>query len=138
MKRRTLAIVVGIILGGLFIALGDTMSTYFFPLENPIPTDRALVADFYENEVSFGTKFIILLNWIVAAFVAAIVSSFISGRNSQIPMLASVGVLNFLTLIQVLLIPYPNWMLISTLFIFIPVGYIAYFLIRKKETNEES
>jgi hypothetical protein len=136
MKRRTIAIVVGIILGGLFIALGESLSTYLFPFEMPIPTDRSLIADFYENDVSFGFKFVIVLNWIIAAFVAAISSTFISGRDSSIPMLASVGVLNFLTLIQVLITQYPKWMLISTLFIFIPIGYIAYFLIRKKNTDE--
>lgn len=136
MKRRTLAIVVGIILGGLFIALGNSISTYIFPLENPIPTDRTLMADFYENEVSFGFKFTIVLNWIISAFVAAIASTFISGRDSSIPMLAAAGVLNFLTLLQIILTPYPKWMLISSLLIFIPIGYIAYFLIRKKNTNE--
>lgn len=136
MKRRTLAIVVGIILGGLFIALGDSLSTYLFPLESPIPTDRILIADFYENEVSFGFKFTIVLNWVISAFVAAIASTYISGRDSSIPMLAAVGVLNFLTLLQIILTPYPKWMLISSLLIFIPIGYIAYFLIRKKKTDE--
>lgn len=136
MKRRTLAIVVGIILGGLFIALGDSISSYIFPLENPIPTDRTLMADFYENEVSFGFKFTIVLNWVISAFVAAIASTFISGRDSSIPMLAAVGVLNFLTLLQIILAPYPKWMLIASLLIFIPIGYIAYFLIRKKNANE--
>jgi|GEM_PF-3642430 len=136
MKRRTLAIVVGIILGGIFIALGDSIAMSIFPLENPVPTDRALVADFYENEVSFGFKFVIVFNWVIAAFVAAIASTVISGRDSSIPMLASVGVLNFLTLLQILLAPYPKWMLISSLLIFIPIGFIAYFLIRKKNTNE--
>ncbi len=136
MKRRTLAIVVGIIIGGLFIAIGESLSTYIFPLEHPIPTDHALIADFYENDVSFGAKFVIVLNWIISAFVAAMASTFISGRDSAIPMLAAVGVLNFLTLIQTLLVPYPKWMLIASFLIFIPVGYIAYFLIRKKKTHE--
>lgn len=138
MKRRTLAIVVGIIIGGLFIALGDILSTYIFPLEYPAPTDRALLAEFYENDVSAGAKLVIVINWVISAFVAAIVSTFISGKNSPIPMLAVVGVLNFLTLIQLLIIPYPNWMLITSFFIFIPIGYAAYFLIRKKMLNEEA
>ncbi|WP_430406059.1 hypothetical protein [Fluviicola sp.] len=87
MKRRTLAIVVGIIIGGLFIALGDSFSAYIFPLEFPIPTDRALIPDFYENEVSFGFKFVIVLNWVISAFVAAIASTFISGETLSFPCL---------------------------------------------------
>lgn len=137
MKRRTTAIVIGIIIGGLFIALGDSLSTYLFPIEEPIPTDRILIADFIENDVPFGTKLVIVINWVIAAFIAAILSTFISGRNSPKPMLAVAAVLNVLTLIQLLITQYPKWMIISSFFVFVPVGYIAYFLIRKKNAHEE-
>lgn len=136
MKRRTTAIVTGIIIGGLFIALGQALSTYVFPLETPIPIDHTLMADYIENDISFGAKMVIVINWAISAFVAAIVSTFISGRNSPKPMLAVVGVLNILTLIQLFIIPYPKWMWISSFLVFIPIGYVAYFLIRKKNTDE--
>lgn len=138
MKRGTIAIIVGIIVGGLFVALGESMSGYLFPLEKPIPTDPALLSDYIENDVPFGSKLVVVLNWIVAAFIAALTSTFISGRTSPKPMLASVGVLNILTLMNVLIIYHPKWMWIASLFTFIPVGYIAYFLIRKKKTDENA
>lgn len=136
MKRRTIAIVVGIIIGGLFIALGESLSTYLFPLEEPIPTDPTLIGDYMEHDVPFGSKLIIVINWALSAFIAAVASTFISGRNSPKPMLAVVGVLNVLTLIQLLIFPHPKWMWISSFLVFIPIGYIAYFLIRKKKTDE--
>jgi hypothetical protein len=136
MKRRTLAIVTGIIIGGLFIAIGEALSTYVFPVETPVPTDHTLMADYIENDVSFGSKLTIVINWIISAFVAAIVSTYISGRNSPKPMLAVVGVLNALTLIQLFIFPHPKWMWITSFLVFIPIGYLAYFLIRKKNTNE--
>lgn len=138
MKRGTIAIIVGIIVGGLFVALGESMSTYIFPLEKPIPTDPTLLSDYIENDVPFGSKLVVVLNWIVAAFIAALASTYISGRTSPKPMLASVGVLNILTLMNLFIIHHPKWMWITCLVTFIPIGYIAYFLIRKKETNEES
>lgn len=136
MKRRTTAIVVGIIIGGLFIALGEALSTYIFPIATPTPTDHTLMADYMENEVPFGSKLTIVINWAISAFVAAVISTFISGRNSPKPMLAVVGVLNVLTLIQLFIFPHPKWMWISSFLVFIPIGYIAYFLIRKKNTDE--
>ena len=136
MKRRTIEIVTGIIIGGLFIALGQALSNYLFPLEAPIPTDPALMADYIENDIPFGSKLVIVVNWAVSAFIAAVFSTFISGRDSSKPMLAVVGVLNVLTLIQLFILPYPKWMWISSFLIFIPVGYLAYFLIRKKDTDE--
>lgn len=136
MNRKTIAIVLGIIIGGLFVALGDSLSSYLFPLDKPYPTDRALVGEFIENEVPLGTKLVIVINWAFAAFLASIVSTFVSGRTSFKPMFATIVVLNVLALIQSVLNYYPNWMLVSCLFIFIPVGFIAYFLIRKKKTDE--
>ncbi len=138
MKRGTIAIIVGIIVGGLFVALGESMSYYLFPLETPFPADRALMNDFVENEVPLGAKIVVVMNWIIAAFTAAIVSTFISGRTSPKPMLASVGVLNILTLINLFILPHAKWMWIASLVSFIPIGYIAYFLIRKKKTDESS
>jgi hypothetical protein len=138
MKKGTIAIIVGIIVGGLFVALGESMSYYLFPLENPIPTDRSLMNDFVENEVPLGAKVVLVMNWIVAAFTASILSTFISGRTSPKPMLASVGVLNILTLINLFIMPHPKWMWITSIFVFIPMGYIAYFLIRKKKTDEST
>lgn len=138
MKKGTIAIIVGIIVGGLFVALGESMSYYLFPIDAPFPTDRALMNDFMENQVPMGAKMVVVMNWIVAAFVSAIVSTFISGRTSPKPMLATVGVLNVLTLINLFILPHPKWMLITSLVAFIPIGYIAYFLIRKKKTDESA
>lgn len=136
MNRKTIAIVLGIIIGGLFVALGDSLSLYLFPPSKPFPIDRALMAEFVETEVPFGAKLIIVSNWVFSAFVAGIVSTFISGRTSFKPMLASIVVLNVLALIKLMLGYYPNWMTIACLLAFIPTGFIAYFLIRKKKTDE--
>lgn len=133
MKKNTIAIIVGIIIGGLFVAMGDTLSTYLFPSQNPIPTDYRLLADYMENDVPFSAKVVVVLNWLVAAVTAAVASTLISGRTSAKPMLVAVGVLNALTLIQLLVLPHPKWMLIASLVVFIPVGYTIYLLIRKKE-----
>lgn len=136
MNKKTIAIVLGIIIGGLFVALGDSLSSYLFPLDKPFPIDPSLKAEFIENEIPFGSKLVIVINWAFAAFIAAIVSTFVSGRTSFKPMFATIVVLNVLALIQTVLSHYPNWMLVSCLFTFIPVGFIAYFLIRKKKTDE--
>jgi hypothetical protein len=136
MKKGTIAILVGIIVGGLFVALGEVMSTYIFPPENPAPADPTLMSDYIENEVPLTSKIVVVMNWIIAAFVTGIVSTFISGRTSPKPMLASTGVLTILTLMNILIIPHPKWMWIACLLVFIPIGYVAYFLIRKKKTDE--
>ncbi|MDR0803444.1 hypothetical protein [Fluviicola sp.] len=136
MNRKTIAIVLGIIIGGLFVALGDSLSSYLFPLEKPYPTDRALIAEFIETEVPLGSKLVIVINWVFSAFIAAVVSTFISGRTSLKPMIATIFVLNVLALIKLMLDYYPNWMTIACLFAFIPTGFVAYFLIHKKKTDE--
>lgn len=137
MNRQTIAIVLGIIIGGLFVAVGDSLSAYLFPLKEPFPTDRALIADFVETKIPLGAKLVVVINWVFSAFIAGIVSTFISGRTSFKPMFAAIVVLNVLALIQLLIGHYyPNWMTIACIVAFIPTGFIAYFLIRKKKTDE--
>ncbi|AEA42883.1 hypothetical protein [Fluviicola taffensis] len=136
MKKSTIAILVGIIIGGLFVALGETLAPALFPPKTPYPTDPTKVADFIANDLPFMYKFVLVLNWGIAAFLAGILSTAISGRTSLQPMLASVAVLNILVLINSFLRGYPQWMIITSLFLFIPLGLIAYFLIRKKKVDE--
>jgi hypothetical protein len=138
MKKSTIGILVGIIIGGLFIALGETLAPYLSPPDKPYPTDPSKLAEFIANDVPFMSKFIVVLNWGIAAFIAGIISTFISGRTTIQPMLGSVAVLNILVLINSFLKAYPQWMIISSLLLFIPFGLIAYFLIRKKKVDDIS
>lgn len=139
MNRSTIAILVGVIIGGFFITVGETFIHSTFPAKSPVPTDPALWEDYLTNEVPFISKIGIVINWAFSAFVAGIFGTWISKRITMKPMLASVGVLNILALINLLMLPHPAWMWICGLLAFLPSGLLAYFLIRKKvEKNHEN
>lgn len=136
MNRKTIAIVVGIIIGGLFVALGEQFVMNLFPAAKPAPTDPALWGEYLKNDVSFISKLLVILNWGFASFIAGLISTLIAGRRTISPMLASVGVLNIMAIINMMMHPHPTWMWVSAFLAFIPVGLIAYFLIRKKKDEQ--
>lgn len=115
------------------MAIGEQFVMGMFPASVPPPTDPALWGEYLENEVPFISKLLVILNWALAAFIAGIASTLIAGRRTMKPMLASVGVLNILAFINMMMHPHPVWMWISGLVAFIPVGLFAYYLIRKKK-----
>jgi hypothetical protein len=137
MNRNTIAIVVGVIFGGLFVALGERMGMMFFPTDKPMPTDPNLWVEYLENDVPLMAKLFVILNWGLASFVSSVITSIITKRITVKPVLATTGILNAFAFITMLMLPHPTWMWIASLFAFLPIGLLAYFLIRKKQPVEQ-
>lgn len=135
MNRNTIAIVVGVVLGGVFVALGERMGMMFFPAKAPMPADPNLWSSYLENDVPMMAKLFVIINWGLSAFLSAIIVSILSKRITVKPVLATVGILNAFAFITMLMLPHPTWMWIASLFVFFPIGFIAYRLIRKKKEN---
>lgn len=131
--RPIIAVIIGVILGGFFVAFGETMLTYIIPnMKPPTNADLASMATYVEN-IPFSAKIGLVINWGVAGFVGATATTFIQGRTHYKPMLVTIGILQLLTYMNMMILwGHPLWMWIAATFIYIIVGFISYFLIRKK------
>ena len=137
MARNILAIIIGIVIGVVLIALGEATIHVLFPV-GKIPTKPEELANFMEHVPTINKVFLVI-NWTIAAFIAASITTFIQGRTDFKPVLITVVVLQLLTYMNMLMVPgHPAWIWISVTFMYIIIGYIAYRLLRKKhvETNE--
>jgi predicted MFS family arabinose efflux permease len=119
-----------------FFAGTESLVHQLVPMD-PLPKNPTIeqLTNYTENIPTF--IFIVLVfGWIVAAFIAGIVSTFIDGRTSAKPMMISVGIIQLLTYLNMLLVPgHPIWMVITVTLTFLPAGFIAYLLIRKKKED---
>lgn len=131
--RPIFAVIIGVVLGGFFIALGEMILEYLFPTLNaPSNLDTSNMHVFVE-QIPLVAKIGIVINWGVAGFVGASVTTFIQGRTHYKPMLVTIGILQLLTYMNMLILwGHPLWMWGAATFIYIIVGFISYFLIRKK------
>lgn len=135
MTRRIIAVVLATLTGVAFIFFGEALGHYLFPAKSPLPVNPEEWSTYIETEVPFLSKLVVLISYVLAAFAAGIVSTFVSGRTTMKPMLGSVAILNGLAFFNMLYIPHPTWMWIGALIAFFPFGIIAYFLIRKKQAD---
>lgn len=136
MNRKSIAIVLGVVFGGLFVALGERMGMMFFPTDKPMPANPDLWVSYLENDVPLFAKLFVILNWGIASFLSSVLVSVITKRESIKPVLAVVGILNAFAFITMLTLPHPLWMWIASLFAFFPIGIVAFLLVRKKKSDK--
>lgn len=134
--RRIIAVILGIVVAMTFFAGTEAVAHQLVPTDTlpENPSIEQITA--YTESIPTAVFVILVIGWIVAAFMAGIVSSFVAGRTSAKPMLIAVGIIQLLTYLNMLLIPgHPIWMVITVTVTFIPVGFIAYLLVRKKKED---
>ena len=133
--RVIISVVLGIIFGGFFIAFGEIVVHSLFPSDLPLPTNAFERSTFVAQTSTFQLV-LVLMGWAIAAFVAASVTTFIQGRTEWKPMLITVSILQLFAYMNMFMIPHPGWMWATATFLFIPIGFINYFLIRKRKKDE--
>ena len=131
--RPIFAVIIGVVFGGFFIALGEMILEYVYPSLNAPSNLDSSNMQLFVDQIPLFAKIAIVMNWGVAGFVGATVTTFIQGRTHFKPMLATIGILQLLTYMNMMILwGHPVWMWIAATFIYVIVGFISYFLIRKK------
>jgi hypothetical protein len=137
MIRNVVAIITGAVIGGVLIAAGMFAISMAFPYAE-IPTSPQEAKIFMEN-APMTNKIFIVFNWALCGFIAASVTTLMQGRTDYRPMLATVGILQLLTYMNMLMLPgHPVWMWVCVTFMYAAVGLISYGLLKKKRNGESS
>jgi len=135
MFRKVLAVALGIITGGLVVAAGETVIHSMFPI-GELPTDRMALAELVAA-MPLISKVLIVLNWALAGFLAASLATIVQGRTNYRPMLVTVGVLQLLTYMNMIMLPgHPGWMWLCATFVYLIVGFTSYWLLKKRDNEE--
>ncbi len=126
MLRSVLAVVTGIIVGGLVIYLIEfVISPMIFPLPEglDITDPQALAA--MMTEIPFGAKVLVIVAWALGAMCGGWVAAKVTLENAN-PVGLIVGVF-FLgsVLSNLVMIPHPIWMTVLGLVIPIPAAFIG-------------
>lgn len=135
MVRNVVAIIIGAVVGGVLIAAGMfAISTAFPYAEIPVSPQEAKI---YMQDAPTINKICITFNWALCGFIAASVTTIIQGRTDYRPMLATVGILQLLTYMNMLMLPgHPFWMWVCVTLMYVSVGLISYRLLRKPANGE--
>jgi predicted membrane protein len=135
--RRVLAVIIGLIVGGVFIAGGESVLHSFSGIK--VPNENATQKELFDyvQQIPVLLKVLLVINWGISVFIGGLVAAFIQGRTSMKPSIIVAGILQLFMYMNMLLIPgHPTWVVITTTVMCIPLGMIAHFLIRKKKKDE--
>jgi type III secretory pathway component EscV len=131
--RQIVAIIIGLIVGGVFIAGGESVLHSLSGVN--VPSENATQKELFDyvQQIPVLLKVLLVVNWGMSVFIAGLVASFIQGRTSMKPSIIVAGILQLFMYMNMLLIPgHPTWVLVTTTIMCVPLGIISYLLIRKK------
>lgn len=132
--RRVLAVIIGLIVGGVFIAGGESVLHSLSGIK--VPSENATQKELFDyvQQIPVLLKVLLVINWGISVFIGGLVAAFIQGRTSMKPSLIVAGILQLFMYMNMLLIPgHPTWVVITTTVMCVPLGLFSYLLIRKKE-----
>lgn len=137
--RQAFAVLIGLIFGGVFIAGGEALIHSLFSLE--VPSENATQQELFDyvQQISVFAKICLLINGALSVFIASLVASFVQGRTTIKTSIIVAGILQLLQYMNMLLIPgHPTWVVVTTTIMCLPIGALAYFLVRKKQKQLEN
>ena len=88
--RPIFAVIIGVVLGGFFIALGEMILEYMIPTLNAPSNLDSSNMQVFVDQIPLTAKIGLVINWGVAGFVGATVTTFIQGRTHFKPMLVTI------------------------------------------------
>lgn len=132
--RNIASIFVSIIAGVFTIACVQWVGNALFPADIPFPEKRSDLTDYMEH-VPFMAKIFVVLSYGGAAFVCALVATFIQGRTDYRPILITTATIQLLIWMNMMTIPHPVWMWVVVTLLVMPVGYLTF---RKYKIRDEA
>jgi hypothetical protein len=132
--RNILAGILGLILGVFIIGSVQWLGNSLFPSDIPFPEDRN-EWESYMEQVPFMAKLFVILAYAAGGFIAGIVATFIQGRRLYRPALVATGVMQLFAWLNMMSFPHPLWMWMLGSVGIIPMGWLAYRLIRRPVTS---
>jgi hypothetical protein len=130
MFRRILSVIAGVLTGAIIVFIGD--STTHRLHEPPAGIEnmgRAALGEFVMSIPTY-VMVIMLIFWLLSAFLGAMITALISRPNWRGPALITGSILLAASLSNMAFIPHPTWMLISAIAGYLPAAWFGGYLVR--------
>lgn len=109
MLRKILAVIVGIISGGLSVGIVQTIGHYFYPMPKGMKSDDMEAMKNYVETAPFMALFFVIISYSVAALVSGFVSTKIANDGKNIYALICGTIFLIQSIYMMSLLPTPVW-----------------------------
>ena len=132
MGRSIIGVIVGVLAGVLVISLIQMAGHMMYPTPEGVDMKDPAVVTEYMKDAPFGAIFMVLVAYVLGAFVAGLVSTLI-GQVNHIKLGLICGVILLLAVIMTLYsIPHPMWFMAASIVLTVPVAIFGAKLATKK------
>lgn len=126
MGKKIVAVIVGVIAGMAAMMLINVLSVRLYPMPEGLDTTDKATMVAYIAGVPMGAKLLVLVSWMVSAFVGGLVAAVIAPQGSGRTMAILVGAFLMLGgIMNAVMIPHPMWMMIIGLLQYIPLAHLG-------------
>lgn len=125
MGRSIIAVVLGIILGGIVVGLVEYVGHLVYPAPAGIDMRNPEALKTYAANAPVGALLFVILAWALGSLTGGWLAAFIARQSRSQHALIVGGVLMIFGIINMLMIPHPVWFWIVGILVFLPAAYIG-------------
>lgn len=129
--RNVLAVIAGVITGGVITMIAEAISHQLYPPPVLVEFDLTPLKEFL-NSLPPEAWAILIFGWLLAAFGAGLVSALIAKANWKRASLITGGILLAFSIVNFITIPHPIWVMAITALVYLPAAYSGGKLVAKK------
>ena len=125
MGRKILAVVGGVILGGVVVFVVEWISSKVYPLPPGLDLNNREAMKAYVAALPIGALLFVLLAYVLGSLAGGWLAAKIA-RDSRLHLPLTVGgVLLFFGIINLVTIPHPLWFAMVSILVFLPAAYLG-------------
>ncbi len=124
MVKRILSVVFGLVAGVVTISLVESFGHILFPLGSVDMSSPEAIKQFIQN-IPTGAIAMVLVGWVIGAFVGGIIASLIDIENSFRNSVVIGVVILILSIINLIMLPSPIWMWIGAIALIVPFAIVG-------------
>lgn len=138
MGRKILAVILGIVVAMLLVALTEFVGHKIYPLPADLDfTNYEQVKSFVQT-LPLGALLFVLLGWGLGSFFGGLVAGLMSHEKQMRASLIVGGVILAATIVNLVIIPSPIWFAISGVILVPLLAFFAGLIATKKATLKKS
>lgn len=123
MKKVIIAVVVGVIAGLIIVFIGGAIiHSLYTPQVKPNASEKEVLEAFVAT-ISQRLLVVMLLYWLLSSFIGGFVAGKINPKGWKTSSLITGGVLLSGSLISMIILPHPSWMIVSSIILYLPLAY---------------
>ncbi|MGG3739077.1 hypothetical protein [Aeribacillus pallidus] len=123
--RTFLAVVAGLVAGGVAIFFLETISHIFYPPPADININDPDALREFIQQAPVGALVLVAVAWAVGSFVGGLVTQLIAKRHQRRLPLVTGGILMAMGLLNLILLPHPIWFWVVGLAVYLPMAYVG-------------